>query len=136
MKPSVATLKKWTKVINEDYMHLSGDELKYVMGTASRCDYEELPEDSGVIAWVTGKDFDCKKRMYVVLLYCRPERRGRYLIHMMKRLEAIAAESGVTELIIGQSISGYKEKSFNRMLGHFGYTACGYSKRIGKCQQD
>ncbi len=130
MKPSAETIKKWVNVCCSDYATLTDEQKEYVSILSDLCDYEELPDDSGVMVWYIAKDFDCKKRMSVLLLYCRPEKRGRYLRYMLRRLEEIAAQEGAVELAIGHSISGYKEDKFNRMLQYFGYAPCVYSKRV------
>lgn len=130
MKPSEATVKKWISVCSDDYAHLSAEERWHALRTFSMCDYEELPEDAGVFAWITARDFDCKKKMLVLILYCRPEKRGRYLHYMLRRLVEIAKQEGATQIAIGRSVSGYKEEKFNSMLQRFGFAPCAYSKRI------
>lgn len=131
MKPLEATLRRWVNDISDDYMHFSEEDKEYVIKMAQFFEFEALPNDAGCIGWMVGKDFDCKKRMSVLILYVRPERRGRhYLRYMLNRLECIAREAGAEEIRIGHSVSGYKEEKFNRMLERYGYSTCGYYKRI------
>lgn len=130
MKPSAEKIKKWVDAYCSDCVTLTDPQIEYVSSLCDVCDYEELPDDAGVMMWHIAKDFDCKKRMSVLILYCRPEKRGHYLRYMLRRLEEIAAQEGAVELAIGRSISGYKEDKFNRMLQHFGYAPCVYSKRF------
>jgi hypothetical protein len=93
-------------------------------------DFEVMSDDSGVIGWITTQDFDCKKKLSVLLLYCRPEYRGRSFIPMLRRLEEIAKQEGAEEIIIGSSISGYKGDKFNKVLSRFGYYLSGYKKGL------
>lgn len=130
MKPSAEIIKKWVDIYCDDCLPLTQDQRGYISELCKVCEYEELPNDAGVFTWCVMKDFDCKKRMSVLILYCRPEKRGRYLRYMLRRLEEIAAQEGAVELAIGHSISGYKENKFDRMLQYFGYAPCAYSKRI------
>lgn len=130
MKPSAEIIKKWVDIYCDDCHPLTQDQRDYVAAMCRVCEYEELPNDAGVFTWVVLKDFDCKKRMSVLILYCRPEQRGRYLRYMLRRLEEIAKQEDAVELSIGQSVSGYKEEKFNRMLGYFNFTPCAYGKRF------
>lgn len=133
MKLSEAEVRKWVQVISDDYMHYSPEDLEYVVRYGQYLEGEVLPDDAGVIGYVVMKDFDCKKKMNVVLLYCRPEKRGLYLLHMMRRIEEIAKQENVVDIIIGASDSGYKEEMFNKVLKHFGYNkSAAYMKRILK----
>lgn len=130
MKPSAEVTRKWVDIYCDDCVPLTDIQREYVSQLCEFCDYEELPDDAGVMLWHLAKDFDCKKRMSVLILYCRPEKRGRYLRYMFRRLEEIAKQEGAVELAIGRSISGYKEEKFNRMLQRLGYLPCVYSKRF------
>ena len=130
MKPSAETIKKWVNAYCDDCTPLTQDQRNYVAAMCEVCEYEELPNDAGVFTWIVVKDFDCKKRMCVLILYCRPEQRGRYLRYMFRRFDEIAKQEDAVEVSIGHSISGYKEDKFNRMLEYFGYTPSGYSKRF------
>lgn len=130
MKQSAEEIKKWVQVISDDYMHFSETEQEYVARCASVCDFELMPNDSGVIGWYTGVDFDCKKKMFVVLFYCRPELRGRSFIPMLERIEEIAKSENVESICIGDSISGHKESVFAKVLLRHGYKPSGFKKRI------
>lgn len=130
MKLSEVELRKWVQVYNDDIMHFNEDEVEHVLSLGRVCDAEILPEDAGIIGYIIVKDFDCKKKLSVVILYCKPEYRGRYLRYMMRRIEEIAKQEGITKVSIGSSISGYKEEKFNKMLEYFGYRTNGYVKEI------
>lgn len=130
MKKSEAEIRKWVQIISDDYMHYTDEQKEYIISMAKYFDFETLPEDMGCIGWMCVKDFDCKNKMNVLILYCRPEGRGRYLRYMFRRLEEIAEQEDAHEIIIGRSISGYKEDKFNRMLEHLGFSTYAYSKRI------
>lgn len=131
MKLSEAEVRKWVDIISDDYMHYTEEDKEYVVTYGKYLEADLLPEDTGIIAYHIFKDFDCKKKMNVVLLYCKPECRGRYLRYMFRRIEEIAKQEGVIDIIIGASDSGYKEDKFNRVLRHFGYSNCAsYIKRI------
>lgn len=130
MKASVAEIRKWVQIISDDYMHYSPEQLEHACGMASVFDFEVMPNETGVIGWMCVKDFDCKKKLSVLLLYCRPEYRGKSFIPMLRRLEQIAKEEGAEEIIIGSSISGYKNEKFNNALSRLGYCSSGYKKRI------
>ena len=67
---------------------------------------------------------------FVVLLYCKPEYRGRYLRYMFRRIEEIAKQEGAVKIFIGDSDSGYKEEKFNRVLSYFGYRVSGHVKEV------
>ena len=130
MKQSAAVIRKWVQTISDDYMHYTAEQYERVCAMASVFDFEFLPNDEGVIGWITVQDFDSKKKMSVLLLYCKPEYRGRSFIPMLRRLEEIAKQEGVDEIIIGSSISGYKGDKFNKVLSRFGYHLSGYKKGL------
>lgn len=130
MKRSAEEIKKWVRLISDDYMHFSPEQEEYVCSCASRFDFDIMPDGSGVVGYIIAKDFDCKTKMNVLLFYCRPESRGRSFIPMLRHCETVAKEHEVEEIIIGCSISGYKEEKFNRILERFGYSNCAYGKRI------
>lgn len=111
-------------------MHYSLEDLEYVVTYAKYFDVDLLPEDAGLIAYTVYKDFDCKKKMTVLLLYCRPEYRGRYLRYMFRRIEEIAKQEGAVKILLGDSDSGYKEDKFNKVLEYFGYKSSGHYKEI------
>lgn len=130
MKQSAAVIRKWVRLISDDYMHFTPEQEDYVCQLGSVCDFDIMPDGSGVVGYIIAKDFDCKTKMNVLLFYCRPESRGRSFIPMLRHCEAVAKEHGVEKIIIGCSTSGYKEEKFNRILERFGYSNCAYSKRI------
>lgn len=130
MKMPVAVIKNWVDIISDDCMHFSESAKEYAVLVASNMDFYMLPNEEGFIAYSILKDLDCKKKLYVLILYCKPEYRGRYLATMFNIIENIAKQEGVSEIMIGKSISGYKENKFNRMLEHFGFHSSGYSKEL------
>ena len=130
MKASAVEIRKWVQLISNDYMHYSPEQFEHACAMASVFDFEVMPGDTGVIGWLTAQDFDCKKKLSVLLLYCRPEYRGRSFIPMLRRLEEIAKQEGAEEIIIGSSISGYKGDKFNKVLSRFGYYLSGYKKGL------
>lgn len=130
MKQSVVEIRKWVQIISDDYMHYTPEQYEHACAMASVFDFEVMPNEGGVIGWIVAQDFDCKKKMSVLLLYCKPEYRGRSFIPMLRRLEEIAKQEGVDEIIIGSSISGYKGDKFNKVLSRFGYHLSGYKKEM------
>lgn len=130
MKLSEAEIRKWAQKISDELLHFSTEDMEHIVKYGQFLDTILLPEDSGVIGYTTYKDFDCKKKMNVVIFYCRPEYRGRYLRYMFRKIEEVAKQEKVTKVLIGDSVSGYKEKKFNRMLEYFGYRSSGHVKEI------
>ena len=130
MKASEAAIKKWAKIYNDDLHVYKPEHYEHIKKICSVLDYEELPEDAGVFAWVIAEDLDCKKRMNVIILYCKPEYRGRYLRYMFRRIEEIARQEGCVDITIGRSVSGYKEDKYIKILSYFGYAPSGYNKRM------
>lgn len=130
MKLSVVEVRKWVQIISDDYMHYSPEDMEYVVRMGSFLDVEVLPEEAGIIGYTIIKDFDCKKKLSVVLLYCKPEYRGRYLRYMFRCIEEIAKQEGAVKIFIGDSDSGYKEEKFNRVLSYFGYKSGGHIKEV------
>lgn len=130
MKLLEAEIRKWAQQISDDYMHYSAEDFEYVVKLSMFLDAELLPNDAGIIGYNIIKDFDCKKKMSVVLLYCKPEYRGRYLGYMFRRIEEIAKQEGAVKIFIGDSDSGYKEEKFNRVLSYFGYCLGGHVKEV------
>lgn len=131
MKQPVETIRKWVQEISNDYMHYSDSDKEYVINIAQYMDWESLPNDEGCIGYIISKDFDCKKKLSVVLLYCKPEYRCiKNLIYMFRRFEEIAKQECCECILFGNSISGYKEKKFNNIVEHFGYKSSGYIKEI------
>lgn len=130
MKLSEAEIRKWVQQISNDYMHFNDEDIEHIVLLCRFSDAELLPNDAGVIGYLIHKDFDCKKKMSVVLLYCKPEYRGKHLRYMMRRIEEIAKQEGASRISIGASISGYKQDKFNHMLQYFGYSCNGYGKEV------
>lgn len=130
MKLSEAQIRHWVQTLSEDYLHYDAYGLERAVKVGQMLEYDLLPDDAGGIGYHVYEDFDCKKRLGVVILYCKPEHRGKYLIHMFRRIEEIARQEGVSKITIGSSISGYKEEKFNRMLGYFGFKNNGFIKEI------
>ena len=111
-------------------MRYTPEQYERICAMANVFDFEIMPNEAGVIGWLVVEDFDCKKKMSVLLLYCKPEYRGHSFIPMLRRLEEIAEQEGVCEIIMGSSISGYKEEKINKILSRFGYCLSGYKKRL------
>ena len=127
MNQSAETIKTWVNIISDDYMHYTQEQKDYVCNLASMFDFEILPGNRGVIGWTIMLDFDCKKKLVVVLLYCKPEFRGMSFIPMIKRLEEIAKENNAVEINIGKSIG---VRDYANILGRFGYKPGGFSKEL------
>lgn len=130
MKQSAAVIRKWVRLISDDLMHFTPEQEEHVCKLASVFDFEIMPDDSGLVGYYIAKDFDCKIKMNVLLLYCRPESRGRSFVKMLRLLEDAAHKAGVTEIIVGGSVTGYKVDKLNNALERLGYRPSGYSKRI------
>ena len=130
MKMSEAEVRKWVQQISDEYMHYTPEEVEWVVQMGQFIDGEVLPNDAGVIGYIVMKDFDCKKKLSVVLLYCRPEYRGRYLRYMFRRIEEIAKQEGAVKIAVGASITGHKPERFSHMLEYFGYRNNGFIKEL------
>lgn len=131
MRLSEAEVRKWVKLYSDEIMHFNEEDIEYVVRMGQYLDVILLPDNAGLVGYITYKDFDCKKKMNVVILYCRPEKRGLYIGYMFRKIEEVAKQEGVTDIILGASASGYKEEKFNKMLNRFGYSSCAsYIKRI------
>ena len=131
MKLSEAEIRKWAQAISDDYMHYSPEDFEYVVNVAKFLEAYVMPDGSGGFLYCIMKDFDCKKKLGVVLLYCKREYRNlRHLKNMFDALEEIARKEGVSKITIGDSDSGYKEEKFNRMLEYFGYKSSGHKKEL------
>ena len=130
MKLLEKQIRKWVQQISDNYMHYSVEDFEYVVQMGRFLDVDVLPDEAGIIGYVIVKDFDCKKKLNVVLLYCKPEYRGKYLRYMMRRIDEIAKQEGVVKIYIGDSDSGYKEEKFNKMLSWFGYRSGGHVKEV------
>lgn len=123
-------IDKWLPIISDDYMHFTPEQMQYAKMFSLKCSVEEY-DDRGVMMWATIKDIDSVIRTQVLLFYIKPEFRGSNLfLTMIKNLERIVKKEGSTEIIIGASISGYKEEKFNKIFTKFGYTSAGFIKRI------
>lgn len=130
MKLSEAEVRRWARLYSDELMHFSAEDLEYIVALGCQLDAILLPDGAGVIGYVIIKDFDCKKKMNVVIFYCKPECRGKYLRYMFRRIEETAKQEGAVKINIGDSISGYKEEKFNHMLEYFGYKSNGFVKEI------
>lgn len=130
MKMPVAVIKNWVDIISDDYMHWTDEQKEYILSLAQFFDFEIWKENLGCIGWKTVRDFDCKKKCNVLLLYCKPEYRGREFIPMVRRLEQIAKAEGAERIIIGESDSGYKENKFSAVLSRLGYKNSGFKKDL------
>ena len=130
MKMSAAVIRSWVDVISDDYMHWTDSEKEYVVSVAQNLEWEIWKENMGCNGWMTVRDLDCKIKCNVLLLYCKPEYRGAEFIPMVKRLEQIAKSEGAEQIIIGTSMSGYKEQKFNALFSRFGYINSGFKKDL------
>lgn len=123
-------IDKWLPIISDDYMHFTPDQFDYAKSFAMQCSVKEYDE-RGVMMWATVKDIDSVMRTQVILFYVKPEYRGSNLfLTMIKNLETITMKEGSKEIIIGGSISGYKEEKFNKIFTKFGYTQTGFIKKV------
>lgn len=123
-------IDKWLPIISDDYMHFNKAQMKHAKSFAMLCKVKEYGE-KGVIMWSTIKDIDSIKRTEVLLFYIKPEYRGTNIfLTMIKNIETIAIKEGAKDIIIGASISGYKEGKFNRIFSKFGYAQAGFIKRV------
>ena len=130
MKLSEAEIRNWVKIISDEYMHFDEAGIERAVSLGKLLEVDLLPEGAGGIGYHIYEDFDCKKRMGVVIFYCKPEHRGKYLVYMLQRIEEIAKQERVHKITIGSSISGYKEEKFGRMLKYFGFRDNGFIKEI------
>lgn len=123
-------INKWLNRISDDYMHFDQPGFENAYKYAQRCTIKEY-EDKGVMMWSTILDIDNVVKTVVLLFYIRPEYRGsKIFLTMVRDIERIANEDGAKEILIGPSISGYKEEKFNKIFTHFGYTLAGYIKKV------
>lgn len=121
---------KWLPIISDDYMHFNEEAIEYAKKFALQCSIKDY-DDRGVMMWLTVKDIDSVMRTQVLLFYIKPEYRGSKLfLTMIKNLETIVVKEGSKAIIIGASISGYKEDKFNKIFTKFGYTQAGYVKKV------
>jgi hypothetical protein len=84
--------------------------------------YVELPEDSGVVAFIIVNDFCGNKQLQEVFMYIRPEFRGnpRNLIRVVKIMEDAAKENACKSIAIGSNI-GYRDDKVLYLLSRLGY---------------
>ena len=121
---------KWLPIISDDYMHFNEEAMEYAKKFALQCSIKDY-DDRGVMMWLTVKDIDSVMRTQVLLFYIKPEYRGSKLfLTMIKNLETMVMKEGSKAIIIGASISGYKEDKFNKIFTKFGYTQAGYIKKV------
>jgi hypothetical protein len=111
-------------------MHWTDIQKEYVCKMCEGVEWEIWKDNIGVIGWLTVIDFDCKLKTNVLLLYCKPEYRGLEFLPMIKRLEEIAKSEGAEKIIIGESMSEYKEKKFNSLFSRLGYNNSGFIKDL------
>lgn len=123
-------IDKWLSRISDDYMHFTPTQKDYAKKFSLSCSIKEY-DDKGVMMWATVKDIDSVIRTYVLLFYIKPEYRGSNIfLTMIKNIETIAKKENAKEIIIGASISGYKEEKFNKIFTKFGYTNSGFIKKV------
>lgn len=123
-------IDKWLARISDDYMHFTPAQMDYAKKFSLSCSIKEY-DDKGVMMWATVKDIDSVIRTYVLLFYIKPEHRGSNIfLTMIKNIETIAKKESAKEIIIGASISGYKEEKFNKIFTKFGYTNSGFIKKV------
>ena len=123
-------IEKWLTIISDDYMHYDDAGKEIARQYARVCDIKEY-EDKGVMMWKTIIDIDAVAKTTVLLFYVKPEYRGSNLfLTMLKDIETISISDGAKEIIIGASISKYKEDKFNKIFSHFGYNQVGFMKKV------
>jgi hypothetical protein len=104
--------------------------MEYARQFARVCQIKEYG-DKGVMMWAVVRDIDNLLKMQPVLFYIRPQYRGSTLfLTMIKNLENISIKEKAKAIIIGPSISGYKDEKFNKIFSRFGYEQCGFIKRL------
>lgn len=123
-------IRKWLERISDDYMHFDTEGKENAYKYAQYCQIKEY-DDKGVMMWSTIRDIDNVIKTYVLLFYVRPEYRGgKLFLTMIKNLETIANIESAKEIIIGKSVSGFKEEKFNKIFTKFGYTHAGFIKKV------
>lgn len=123
-------IEKWLTRISNDYMHFDEKGKENARNYARICTIKEY-EDKGVMMWGNIIDIDGLPKNVCMLFYVRPEYRGSNLfLTMIKNLENISIKDGVKEIIIGTSVSGYKEEKFNKIFSLLGYKSVGFTKRL------
>lgn len=120
----------WLNQISDDYMHFNQPGFENAYKYAQHCKIKEY-EDKGVMMWSTILDIDNIVKTAVLLFYVKPEYRGsKIFLTMIQDIERIAVEEGSKQIIIGGSVSGYKEEKFNKIFTKFGYIQAGYIKKV------
>lgn len=123
-------IDKWLPILNADYLHFDEDGLANARQYARFCSIKEY-EDKGIMMWATVRDIDNVVKTNSLLFYVKPEYRGsKIFLTMIKNLEKIAVKEGAKAVIIGNSVSGYKEEKFNKIFAKFGYLPNGFIKRL------
>lgn len=125
-------VEKWLPILNADYLHFDEAGLENARQYAY-ADCVSMMEfgDKGAMMWATIRDIDNVVRTNSLLFYVKPEYRGTTLfLTMIKNLEKIALKEGAQAVIIGSSVSGYKEDKFNKIFAKFGYLPNGFIKRL------
>lgn len=123
-------IHKWLNRISEDYMHFDQAGYENAYKYAQQCTIKEY-KDKGVMIWFTFVDIDNIIKTSVPLFYVRPEYRGtKIFLTMIRDIERIGKEDGAKEILIGSSVSGYKEEKFNKIFSHFGYKQAGFIKKV------
>lgn len=123
-------IDKWLDRISDDYMHFDKGGKNNARLYANACQIVEY-EDKGVLMYAIFRDIDYKLKLNVVLFYIKPEYRGTNLfLTMIKNIETIAIKEHAKEIIIGASVSGFKEDSFYKALSRFGYKSAGFIKKV------
>lgn len=129
-KTKKQVINYWLKIISDDYMHFTPTGWDNAYKYAQQCQIKEY-EDKGVMVWATILDVDNVLKTNVLLFYVRPQYRGtKIFLTMIQDIETITIESGAKEIIIGASVSGYKEEKFNKIFTHFGYKQAGFIKKV------
>lgn len=123
MKQPVNVLRKWIKIISDDYMHWDSEYIdNVILPMAKTCFFEILPDDKGVIGYIPFMDWDKKKKLAMQLLYLKPEHRCMTnFCEMIQLIDSTAKEFNCDEIQIGYSVSGYKEEKFNKLFSRYGY---------------
>ena len=115
-------IKHWVDKISDDYGHFTDEQKDILLNIV--CPQLNITEygDDGVMAFNMVADVDFVPRASLVVFYIVPEKRGGKLFYkMIKDLEQQALNDGAVEVVIGNSISGYKENKFNSIFSRFGY---------------
>lgn len=116
-------IKYWIDKISDDYGHWTDEQKDILLSFATGLNITEYGNDA-VMGWNRVIDVDFLKRAALVVFYIVPEKRGGNLFcKMIKDLEQQALNDGADEVVIGNSISGYKENKFNSIFSRFGYNS-------------